>query len=31
MSKEWCDRCSMDCEYDEQGNCRVCGDNLKEK
>ena len=25
---DWCDHCSMDCEYDERGNCEVCGNHI---
>jgi len=27
---EWCETCGMDCEYDEAGNCIICGSRLKD-
>ena len=27
-NEEWCEMCAMDCEYDDHGNCVVCGKYL---
>ena len=30
FEEEYCDKCSMDMEYDYMGNCRACGLKIKQ-